>query len=138
MYKSLKILFLVFLFLFFLSSFSCSQNKIDLNKATAEELESLPGIGPKIAKNIIEYREKFGPFKSVEELLEVKGIGPKKLKRLKKYLKVEEKATILNIPKDEALEIYYYKDEEGIIHYTHFPETVPEKYKNTFKKMKIK
>ncbi|MCD6548823.1 MAG: helix-hairpin-helix domain-containing protein [Thermodesulfobacterium sp.] len=136
MCKSLKILFLIFLFLTFLSSFSCAQNRIDLNKATAEELESLPGIGPKIAKNIIEYREKFGPFKSVEELLEVKGIGPKKLKRLKKYLKVEEDALILEIPKDDVLEIYYYKDEKGIIHYTHFPETVPEKYKSSLKRMK--
>ncbi len=126
-----KILFLIFLFLNFLFSLLCSQNKIDLNKATIEELENLPGIGPKIAKNIVEYREKFGPFRSVEELLEIKGIGPKRLKRLKKYLKVGKELT-----SEENSGIYYYKDEKGIIHYTHFPETVPEKYKSSLKEIK--
>ena len=131
MNKFFKILFLIFLFLNFLFSLLCSQNKIDLNKATIEELENLPAIGPKIAKNIVEYREKFGPFRSVEELLEIKGIGPKRLKRLKKYLKVGKELT-----SEENLGIYYYKDEKGIIHYTHFPETVPEKYKSSLKEIK--
>jgi len=126
-----KILFLIFLFLNFLFSLLCSQNKIDLNKATIEELENLPAIGPKIAKNIVEYREKFGPFRSVEELLEIKGIGPKRLKLLKKYLKVDKEL----ISKENS-GIYYYKDEKGIIHYTHFPETVPEKYKSFLKEIK--
>jgi len=131
MNKFFKILFLIFLFINFLFSLLYSQNKIDLNKATIEELENLPGIGPKIAKNIVEYREKFGPFRSIEELLEVKGIGTKRLKRLKKYLKVDKELT-----SEENSGIYYYKDEKGIIHYTQFPETVPEKYKSSLKEIK--
>jgi competence protein ComEA len=52
---------------------------IDVNRATEEELIALKGIGPVLAKNIVEYRRKNGRFKSVEDLLRVKGIGPKKL-----------------------------------------------------------
>ncbi|PMP67024.1 MAG: hypothetical protein C0190_04255 [Thermodesulfobacterium geofontis] len=131
-------IFIIFLFFGFLS-LSFSQDKIDINKATVEELEKLPGIGPKIAQNIIEYREKNGPFKSIEELLKVKGIGPKKLKLLKRYLEIEKEtsySTNLTTSKENqnGLEIYYYKDEKGIIHYTQFPETVPPKYKNSLKK----
>jgi len=127
----------IFILLLFIPFYSFSFNKIDINQATAEELEKLPGVGPKIAKNIIEYREKNGPFKAIEELLKVKGIGPKKLEQLKKYLKIKENINSLNVSKEQekSLEIYYYKDEKGIIHYTQFPETVPEKYKNSLKKL---
>jgi competence protein ComEA len=53
---------------------------VNVNRATAEELSSLRGIGPVLAKNIVEYRRANGPFRSVDELLRVKGIGAKKLK----------------------------------------------------------
>lgn len=139
MYFLLRFFFFIGLFIF-ISNLSFSQNKLDLNKATFEELESLPGIGPKIAKEIIEYRERFGPFKSLEDLLKVKGIGPKRLEILKKYLKVDKDVSKIseeNKKHDEkrSVEIYYYKDEKGIIHYTQFPESVPEKYKNTLKRI---
>jgi competence protein ComEA len=52
---------------------------VDINQASQEELTSLKGIGPVLAKNIIEYRQKNGRFRSVEDLLQVKGIGVKKL-----------------------------------------------------------
>jgi len=128
---------LIFILLFFVPFYSFSFNKIDINQATVEDLEKLPGIGPKIAKNIIEYREKNGPFKSIEELLKVKGIGPKKLEQIKKYLKIKENINSPNVSKEQekSLGIYYYKDEKGIIHYTQFPETVPGKYKNSLKKL---
>ena len=48
---------------------------VDVNAAGEEELATLPGIGPALARRIIEYRAEHGPFRSVEELLEVKGIG---------------------------------------------------------------
>ena len=49
--------------------------KININKATLEELIQLKRIGPKFAKRIIEYRENNGPFKAPEEIMKVKGIG---------------------------------------------------------------
>lgn len=139
---NLKIIFFIWSVLNFCFGLSFSQDKqdkIDINKATAEELEKLPGIGSKTAKNIIEYRERFGPFRSIEELLKVKGIGPKKLEQIRMYLKIGEKVSnfqSLSKPQDKSLEIYYYIDEKGIIHYTNFPETVPEKYKKTLKQIK--
>ncbi len=56
---------------------------IDVNRATQEELERLPGIGPKTAAAIIGYRTSNGPFRSVEDLRLVKGIGPKKLEAIR-------------------------------------------------------
>ena len=59
---------------------------IALNKASASELESLPGIGPAIAARILEYRSEQGKFKEVSELLSVKGIGEKKLAQLREHV----------------------------------------------------
>ncbi len=59
---------------------------LDLNTATAEELDSLPGIGPVIAERIIAYREENGPYLSTEELLAVQGIGEKTLRDLETYV----------------------------------------------------
>jgi competence ComEA-like helix-hairpin-helix protein len=61
---------------------------IDLNRASATELERVPGVGPATAKAIIEFRQKSGPFRSVDDLLSVRGIGPKKLARMRPYLTV--------------------------------------------------
>jgi competence protein ComEA len=63
-------------------------NPLDVNSATAEELQVLPGIGPKIAERIVKYREKHGPFSSVEDLTKVKGIGEKKLDKVRPFVKV--------------------------------------------------
>lgn len=63
---------------------------IDLNLASEEELRLLPGVGPALARAIVERRRRKGPFRSVEELLEVAGIGPRKLERLRPLLVVRE------------------------------------------------
>ena len=55
---------------------------LDVNAATAAELERLPGIGPVTAAAIVEHRERVGPFQSVEALGDVSGIGPVKLSRI--------------------------------------------------------
>lgn len=62
---------------------------LDLNRATAEELEILPGIGPSLAERIVHYRQNTGGFKKVEELLKVPGIGPKKLAGMKSKIEID-------------------------------------------------
>lgn len=66
-----------------------TEQKVNLNTATEAELETLPGIGPKKAQAILEYRETHGFFSSYEALLDVDGIGPATLERLKPYLTLE-------------------------------------------------
>jgi competence protein ComEA len=61
---------------------------VNLNTATADVLEKLPGIGPKMAVKIVEYRQKNGAFKKVEELMNVKGIGEKGFLKLRSQITV--------------------------------------------------
>ncbi len=63
---------------------------IDINSAGAEELETLPGIGPVKAAAIIAYREAYGGFVSIEEITEVKGIGPATLEKIRGLIKVSQ------------------------------------------------
>jgi competence protein ComEA len=62
---------------------------INLNTATAKELEALPGIGPALAKRIITFREKRQGFKRVEELLAIPGISEKKWKAIREKVDVK-------------------------------------------------
>jgi len=59
---------------------------VNLNSATEEELETLPGVGPVTAQKILDWRRAHGRFSAVDELLEVSGIGDKTLARLAPYL----------------------------------------------------
>jgi len=59
---------------------------IDVNHATIEELQNIPGIGPSKAKNIVEYIEMNGPFTSIEQLDEVNGIGTKSLEQMRPFI----------------------------------------------------
>ena len=61
---------------------------VNLNTASAAQLEALPGIGAKTAERIVAYREKNGPFKKIEDLMNVKGIGEKSFLKLKARLTV--------------------------------------------------
>ncbi|MHA6525284.1 helix-hairpin-helix domain-containing protein [Tessaracoccus sp. G1721] len=62
---------------------------LDLNTATAAELETLPGVGPVMAAAILAWREENGRFTAVEELQEVSGIGPKTFEKLKPLVRVQ-------------------------------------------------
>lgn len=61
---------------------------VNVNTASVEELETLPGVGPSIAAAIVEHRERHGPFRSVDQLLDVRGIGPAKLEQLRDLVTV--------------------------------------------------
>jgi competence protein ComEA len=62
--------------------------KININSATAEELDSLSGIGPTKAQAIVDYRNQNGPFRTVDDLLNVPGIGPKTLETIRDQITV--------------------------------------------------
>jgi competence protein ComEA len=66
------------------------EGKININKASAEELSLLPSIGMVKANAIIDYREKYGPFAEIDELLYVPGIGESLLTTIREYVYVEE------------------------------------------------
>ena len=55
---------------------------LDLNSASAADLDALPGIGPALAQRIVDYRQQHGPFKKIDDLEKVSGIGPKFWKKL--------------------------------------------------------
>ena len=65
-----------------------SSNLIDINTADEKELDSLPGVGPSKAKDIISYREKNGGFKSIEDIKNVKGIGESSFEKIKDKITV--------------------------------------------------
>jgi len=62
---------------------SVGSGPLNLNQATAEQLDTLPGVGPATAAAIIAYRDQHGPFASVDDLADVRGIGPAKLDALR-------------------------------------------------------
>ena len=61
---------------------------LDLNRASAEDFERLPGIGPVLAGRIIEYRDSQGMFHDIEQLRQIKGIGPKKFEQIRPHVAV--------------------------------------------------
>ena len=65
-----------------------STGLVNLNSASAAQIASLPGIGPKTADLIVQYREKNGPFKKIEEIMNVRGIGEKS------FLKIKDRLTV--------------------------------------------
>jgi competence protein ComEA len=87
----LKRLFLSLCLALFLSTgMAFAADKINVNTATQEELQTLNGIGASTAAAIIDYRDQIGEFKSLNSLLEVKGIGEKKLAKLSEQLIVSD------------------------------------------------
>ncbi len=65
-------------------------SKINLNTATAEELDKIPGVGPARAKAILDYRSEHGSFKTIEEIKNIKGIGDKSFENIKDLITVGE------------------------------------------------
>jgi competence protein ComEA len=65
---------------------------VDVNAASAEELETLPGIGPSLAERIVTFRETNGPFGSAEDLLDVNGMNDRRLEEIEPYIETGGKA----------------------------------------------
>jgi competence ComEA-like helix-hairpin-helix protein len=65
---------------------------INLNTATSEELQVVPGIGPATADTVLQMRKSYGGFKSVDDLLAIRGLGAKRLEKMRKYLTVGKPA----------------------------------------------
>ena len=69
---------------------------VNLNTATLEELDTLPGIGESFARRIMEYREANGPFETIEQIMEVSGIGEVKFAELKDRITVDGEGETAN------------------------------------------
>ena len=65
-----------------------SPARININTATSQQLQTLPGIREVLAQRIIDYRETYGNFNSIEELMNVSGIGEKKFDDIKEFITV--------------------------------------------------
>ena len=63
---------------------------LNLNTATVRELETLPGVGPVLARRIIDFREKKGGFRRIEELLVIPGISERKWKLIKDRVEIKQ------------------------------------------------
>lgn len=78
----------------FAASVACADTKnppahsIDLNTATAEQLQQVPGIGPSTAKAIVNFRRESGPFQKIEDLLAIKGVSKARLEKMRPYLAI--------------------------------------------------
>lgn len=70
------------------TSSSPRKSRVNINVASVEQLASLPGIGPVMARRIVEYRKKHGPFQRPEDLLIIEGIGEKRFRALADFISV--------------------------------------------------
>jgi len=66
-----------------------AKDRININTATQQEFETLPGIGPAKASTFIQYREEHGPFAAIEEIQNISGVGEKTFEKLKEYIYVQ-------------------------------------------------
>lgn len=71
------------------SSADAATTQVDINRADEAGLQAIPGIGPALARRIVEFREANGPFSRVEDIMKVRGIGEKSFQKIKSFIKVE-------------------------------------------------
>jgi competence protein ComEA len=95
---SLRAGFCVWLIFFLLCAAATAKKKppakpVNINTATSEELQQVPGIGPATASKILQMRKSYGAFKSVDDLLAIRGLGQKRLDKMRKYLTVGKAIT---------------------------------------------
>lgn len=71
------------------NQFQVSESAVNINTASAEELEKIPHIGAKTAQNIIEFREQYGKFRKPEHLILVRGISDRRFREIRNLIKTE-------------------------------------------------
>lgn len=97
--KSLRMIVLVLVIVFVCKARICFsaegiEGKVNINTATETQLALLPGIGPKLATEIVNYRGSNGNFKTIEDIKKINGVGNKKFEKIKDLLVVEGDTTI--------------------------------------------
>lgn len=70
------------------------EGRVNINSATEDQIAFLPGIGPKLAKEVVSYRTTSGGFKTIEDIKRVSGVGEKKFEKIKDFIVVEGDTTI--------------------------------------------
>ena len=65
-------------------------SQVNVNTATEEQLQAVPGVGKVLAKRIVEFRKEHGPFRRLEDIMKVRGIGEKPFQKLRPYLSVDK------------------------------------------------
>ncbi len=70
------------------------EGKVNINTATEAQIALLPGLGPKLATEVVNYRRNNGGFKTVEDIKKVSGVGDKKFEKIKDYVVLEGETTI--------------------------------------------
>lgn len=93
--KAKVFIFFIVLGLIFTSIMSATaEQKLDINTASVEQLQTLPGIGSVIAQNIVNYRQTHGAFEKIEDIMKIKGIGQKKFEKIKDLITVKKEKTV--------------------------------------------
>jgi len=70
------------------------EGKVNINTATEDQIALLPGIGPKLATEVVNYRTNSGNFKAIEDIKKVSGVGDKKFEKIKNFIAVEGDTTV--------------------------------------------
>lgn len=70
------------------------EGKVNINTATEKQIAVLPGVGPKLASEVVNYRKTNGDFQEIEDLKKVNGIGDKKFEKMKNFIVIEGDTTI--------------------------------------------
>lgn len=98
-YKYRAVMVLLLAICFFPVTRICSagekiEGKVNINTAAESQISLLPGVGPKLAVEIVNYRTNNGKFTTVEDIKKIKGVGDKKFEKMKDYIVVEGDTTI--------------------------------------------
>jgi len=114
-FRLYSLLLCLLMFVTLVSVAQAADKLVDINRATVDELaDALPGIGPKKAARIVQWREDHGPFPTIETLIEVRGIGERTLEKLRDLLTVKAMRAVqavVSLAKREAERLNTARDD---------------------------